>query len=120
MAAIGSGATAIIAAAVGSDDVAMMSAVGVGIGLTSANDGLNNMMTAVDGKERLPTLETVGGNLLGGVGAEVGRAASKLLSVTSLVKSAGKLFRGAVKAEDIVEYGKAANDQAGTDPCMCK
>lgn len=119
-AAAGSGATAIIAAAAGADDVAAISMVVTGLSFASARDGINAMKTAVDGKEREPTLETVGGNLLGGVGAEVGRVASKVLSLTSLSKSVRKIYQGAVKAEDAVEYAKAANENLAKDPCKCK
>lgn len=37
-----------------------------------------------------------------------------------LAKSVGKYLRDAAKAADLLEYGKAANEHAGADPCMCK
>ncbi len=118
---IGSSATAILAAALGQDDVTALSVLGAGMSLATISDGLNNIKTAVDGKEREPTLVTVGGNLLGGVGAEVGGFISKVNTATSLAKSAGQVLRGSAKLEDANEVVKAVNDASGSssDPCPC-
>jgi len=83
------------------------------LGVATLNDGVNGIMTAFDGKERPPTLQVWGGNLMGPVGAAAGLAASQ----ATTAQGWRSLARGGPKGvKEVVElmqaekqYGEALN-----------
>jgi len=115
------GADAIIASLAGSEDGGLVGLSVAALGLATFHDGANNLATAFDGKQRTPALEKVGGAVLGGHGAQIGRYASDFNTVTGLTKGIRSVLRGNAKFSDANEVAKGIKDNVmdPTSPCDC-
>jgi RHS repeat-associated protein len=112
---------AIFSASAGQEDMGLIGLATATVGLATMSDGLDNIKTAFDGKTRTPAFEEYGGQLIGPVGAEIGSAISKRITVTGLTKAIRNVVRGAASPGDANEIVKGLKDAIGgsSDPCDC-
>jgi len=110
----------VLSAAAGSDEAALGAFAASLLSLATINDGINGVATAFDGKERVPTLEKIGGELLGSQGSKIGSIASKLHSLTGVRKALNNVSKGNAKAGDINELVKSSRQgDSSANPCDC-
>ncbi len=117
---VGGGATAILGAAVGSEEISVGGLSAATLGLATTYDGAMSTASAIDGKDRPTGFEVVGGFLLGAHGANIGRTASKVLSFSGALRGIRAMSVKQATDQNVLDIMKGAKDASeSSDPCDC-